>query len=389
MTLAPANLSSDPLSARSAASGHLVVDLKALAENYTTLCRTMTAGKMTASVVKADAYGLGMKEAASLLATQGCHHFFVATTQEALDLRVLLPEAEIYVLCTALTQAGHDYIVHNIYPVLNNLHDLALWRQYARQHDRSLPAALHFDTGMNRLGFEEAEARDLIADPALMSGTDIKLVMSHLVSADEKDNPLNQQQQEKFAAIAQHFPNALKSLANSSGLFRGPAYHFDLGRPGMALYGLNPTPEAKNPMKNVVSLHTRILQIRHVKKGESIGYNATHHFKRPGLTATIGMGYADGFSRTHSGKAHVYWQGIACPVVGRVSMDLVTVDLSHLRESVPRAGDSLEILGVHQDADTLSKSAGTIGYEILTSLGRRYQRTYLPASRASAAALSS
>lgn len=373
--LSPASQSSG-----STAAGTLAINLKAFTDNYGILCGQVSPNTIVSSVVKANAYGLGVEEMAPALFAKGCRIFFVATTQEALCLRALLPQAEIFILCALIDKAGEEYIHHNIHPVLNSLHDLALWRHLARKHNRTLAAALHIDTGMNRLGLEEAEVQTLMQDAALLSGLDIQLVMSHLISADESGSPLNQQQCDKFKSFISYFPNARKSLANSSGIFRGTDYHFDMVRPGMALYGLNPTPETKNPMNPVVTLEARILQIRHVKAKETIGYNATYSFKGPSLTATVGLGYADGFCRVHSNKSFLYWQGIACPVVGRVSMDLVTVDLSHLRGMLPQTGDYLEVIGPHQSADELAQSAGTIGYEILTSLGQRYHRIYRAAT---------
>lgn len=358
------------------AHGRLTINLGAIAANHDILSRKVGPACQLAGVVKANSYGTGLDRVAPTLFARGCRRFFVATPAEALTLRQILPLAEIAVLGGGLPEARDDYIRYQIEPVLNSLHDIALWREAARQIDKPLPAIIHLDTGMNRLGLAEDEACTLIADPALRRGLDIILVMSHFACADEKYHPLTQRQYECFADFARHFPQARKSLANSSGIFRHQDYHFDMVRPGMAIYGLNPTPEAPNPMQSVVTLEARILQTRTLKKGETIGYSATHIFNAPALTATVALGYADGFHRAHSGKAKLYWQGIPCPVVGRVSMDLVTVDLSHLQAPLPQAGDWLEVLGPHQSADQLAESAGTIGYEVLTNLGTRYPRIY-------------
>lgn len=357
----------------------LTVDLGAIAANHDVFRHRVGTACDIAGVVKANAYGTGMDRVAQTLFQKGTRRFFVATPDEAFSLRQILPLAEIAVLGGGLPYNTEAFVDAHIEPVLNGLHDIALWRDAARKRDKILPAIIHLDTGMNRLGLSADEAEALIRDPALLRGLDVIIVMSHFACADEKFHPLTDTQYERFRKFSEHFPRAKKSLANSSGIFRNTDYHYNMVRPGMATYGLNPTPEAPNPMNPVVKLEARILQTRHVKNGDTIGYSATHTFKGAGLTATIGLGYADGFHRAHSGKAKVFWQGVACPLVGRVSMDLVTVDLSNLPAPLPQPGDWLEALGPHQTADQLADVAGTIGYEVLTNLGKRYQRIYLDA----------
>lgn len=358
------------------AFGRLMIDLGAVAANIDIFRQQVGAACDIAGVVKADAYGTGMAQVAPVMFHKGARRFFVATPEEAFALRQILPLAEIAVLGGGLPGCADDFIDAQIEPVLNSLHDIALWRDCARRRDKMLPAIIHLDTGMNRLGLSLEEGQALVNDPAQLRGLDVIIVMSHFACADEKYHPLTDTQYGHFRSFAQHFPQAKKSLANSSGIFRSKDFHYDMVRPGMASYGLNPTPEAKNPMHPVVRLEARILQTRNIKKGDTIGYSATHTFKNAGLSATVALGYADGFHRAHSGKAHLYWNGVACPVVGRVSMDLVTVDLSNLKGVLPQAGDYLEVLGTHQDADKLAESAGTIGYEVLTNLGARYKRYY-------------
>jgi len=372
-----------PLSQGDSAFGRLTVDLKAVAANHDIFRNQVGAPCEIAGVVKANAYGTGLAPIAATLFAKGSRRFFVATPDEGFSLRQILPLAEIAVLGGGLPYHSDAFVEAHIEPVLNSLHDIALWREAARRRDKTLPAIIHLDTGMNRLGLPAHEAETLINDPALLCELDVIIVMSHFACADEKFHPLTVTQHESFRKFAAHFPHAKKSLANSSGIFRSKDFHFDMVRPGMATYGLNPTPEAKNPMHPVVALEARILQTRNVKAGDTIGYSATHTFKGTGLTATVALGYADGFHRAHSGKASLYWQGIACPLVGRVSMDLVTVDLSNLQGKLPQSGDWLEVLGPHQSADQLAVSAGTIDYEILTGLGPRYQRIYLPSSLSS------
>ncbi len=362
------------------ASAWLTVDLSALAENYRILRAKTTTGCRTAAMVKADGYGLGAAAVSTRLYDEDCRDFFVATLDESLSLRKNLSaggrsDAFIGMLGGVIPEACADYEALEITPVLNSLHDIEVWRAHAQKAGKRLPAVLHIDTGMNRLGLRPEEARTLASDKSARDGIDLKLIMSHFACSDEKDHPMNEAQAQKFAQTAALFPGVPKSLANSSGVFRSSAYHHDMIRPGMALYGLNPVPELKNPMRPVAYLNARILQMRPVKAEETVGYSATHTFKRDSMIATLSVGYADGFLRSSSGRAVFYYKGAACPLRGRVSMDLVTVETGHLAQQ-PQPGDVMEILGEHQDADTLAATAGTIGYEILTSLGPRYYRVY-------------
>lgn len=350
----------------------LTVDLGAIAENYNLVRRTVGPSCVASAVVKADSYGLGMAPVVAALENQDCPLYIVATPDEALALRPLTAKP-ILALGGTFGTAADDYIRHNITPALNSLEAIADWRNAARRHGIRLPAALHFDTGMNRLGLATRETAALLDDPAALDGLDVTLVMSHFACADEAGHPLNKQQYERFAVIAARFPKARKSLANSSGTFRDPAWHFDMVRPGQALYGLNPTPEAPNPVRPAVSLEARILQVKTALKGETVGYGASHKLNKDTVVATTALGYADGIFRSLGNKGTLYHQGRACPVIGRISMDYVTVDLG---TAPARPGDMLEVLGPHQSADDLASSAGTIGYEILTALGGRYRRIY-------------
>lgn len=361
----------------STASGVLSIDLKALADNYRLFQQKVGPKRQVAGVVKADAYGLGLEPIVKKLTELDCPQFFVATLEEAIQLRQINKETPVAVLGGLFKGAEKEYIAHHILPVLNSPDDIGRWQQLARDKQEKLPAFIHFDMGMNRLGLSPDETKQLISTPDMLDGLDVQLIMSHFACADEKDHPLTKKQAHNFANIAQHFPNAKISLANSPGLFRDERYHYDMVRPGYALYGGNPTPEMKNPMKPVVELMVRVLQIRQNKKGESIGYGASHIFNKDTLSATVALGYADGFLRSGSNQAILYWNGQPCPVIGRVSMDLVTVDLSRITENLPVAGDSLEVLGPHQTIDDLAEASDTIGYEILTSLGKRYHRQYI------------
>ncbi len=344
----------------------LTVSLNAIEQNYKKF-QSMTEAAV-AGVVKADAYGTGMLQVAKTLHKAGCRHFFVATPEEAAALRMQDADSQIMVLGGLYEGAEEFYAGRGIIPVLNSKDDVKRWSDLARKLDSKLPGVLHYDTGMNRLGLGEEDMPDT-------GSLDLRLIMTHFACSDEQGHPMNERQAHAFERIIRAFPNVSKSLSNSSGLFRNKKWHYDLVRPGYALYGGNPTPEAKNPMRSVVSLKTRILQTRVIKTGESAGYSATHVFNKPTRIATVALGYADGFLRSASNKAKLFWGDHACPVVGRVSMDLIIVDIGHLAEN-PQAGEWLEVLGPHQSVDDLAKDCGTIGYEILTSLGPRYLREY-------------
>ena len=344
----------------------LTVDLKALTANYK-LLQSMTKADV-AGVIKADAYGTGAVPVFKALRKAGCGTFFVATPEEAMELRSVDDAPQIMVLGGLYEGAEDFYAARGIIPVLNSMEECERWAKTAGTFGQKLPAVFHYDTGMNRLGLGPDEL-------PVTQAFNVRLIMSHFACSDEKGHAMNERQAALFARVAAAYPKAYKSLSNSSGIFRSKSWHYDLVRPGYALYGGNPTPETKNPMKRVVSLKTRILQTREVKRGESAGYNATHIFHRDTTTATVALGYADGFLRSASNKAKLYWGDQACPILGRVSMDLVIVDIGHLAEH-PQAGEWLEVLGTHQGIDDLAADCGTIGYEILTSLGPRYSRVY-------------
>lgn len=321
-----------------------------------------------AGVIKADAYGTGARQVFEILRAQNCTRFFVATPEEALSLDG--KDCDIFVLGGLYHGVEDVYRDGGIIPILNSAGDIARWAAHSRKLGMKLPAALHVDTGMNRLGIGTAYNKEDL------DALDLKLVMSHFACSDEKDHPMNDAQARDFAAFVTAFPSVPKSLSNSSGLFRNKDWHHDIVRPGYALYGGNPMPEDINPVRPVVSLDVRILQTRQVKKGQSAGYNATHVFEKDTRLATVAMGYADGFLRSGSNKAKLFWNGQPCPIVGRVSMDLIIVDIGGITGVKPEEGNWLEVLGPSQSVDQLATDCSTIGYEILTSLGRRYHRVY-------------
>jgi alanine racemase len=361
-------------------SAVLTVDLAAIVENHRLLHRTSKL-RSAAAVLKADAYGLGAERVGPALARAGVRSFFVATLEEGLALRACLdavvPASSIYVLGGPLPGSESLYQEHHLMPVINSLGQLESWRRFNKAREQVLPAALHIDTGMSRMGFPRQEVEKLAEYPALLEGTLPLLILSHLVAAEEPSHPMNRLQLEAFRAGLALLPKVPASLANSSGIFLGDDYHFDMVRCGAALYGVNPTPGKANPMKQVVQLKAKILQIRWIDAPQSVGYGATHKVSRPARIATISAGYADGLLRSLSNRGKVWAAGREVPVVGRVSMDFLTIDITEIEPDAIAPGDSVEILGSHRDADNLGAEAGTIGYEILTGLGRRYHRVYL------------
>jgi len=342
-----------------ASPGRLTIDLDAIAGNWRKLC-DLAAPAAVAGVVKADAYGLGMDRVAPALHRVGCSLFFVAGLEEGASLRALLPDIEIAVLSAPVEGFQTAYRDYRLLPVLNHPGDLAAWP--------GEDAVLHIDTGMTRLGLDPADA-------AALDRRRFRLVMSHLACADEPDHPLNEAQRRLFAELAARF-DAPASLANSSGIFLGPGYRFDTARPGMALYGLNPTPGEANPMQPVVRLEGRVLQVREVDRPLTVGYGATAEVRAGQRLATVAAGYADGYLRAASPRAGALLHGRRAPLVGRVSMDSIVVDVTGLPPGSVKPGDWAVLIGEGMDADALAEAAGTIGYEVLTSLGARYARSW-------------
>lgn len=352
----------------------LDISLAAIAHNWRTLSERH--GGPVAAVLKADAYGLGAAHVAPHLHAQGCRHFFVAHLSEALPLRPLLPGAMLAVLNGLWPGDAPAYSAHGIAPVLGSLAEVADWSVHARAVGRPLPALLHVDTGMNRLGLPPAEVDQLAATSSLLDGVEVLYVMTHLVSAEAPNDPINTEQRARFHAACARLPPAPRSLANSSGIFL-PGFGSDLARPGAALYGVNPTPGQPNPMQDVVRLRARILQVRDVPPGGRVGYNGVWTAGRPSRIATVSVGYADGYPRALTNTALAHFDGHPVPLVGRVSMDLTTFDVTDAPGAQP--GAWLDLIGPHMPVDEVARRAGTNAYEILTQLGPRYQRTYIGA----------
>jgi alanine racemase len=359
--------------------GVLTIDLDAIVANWRKLEKTAVPSEC-AGVIKANAYGCGVDPVARALAGVGCKTFFVATVDEARSARAAVPEANLYVLDGFFQNCGDAFAEINARPVIGDLNELAEWDMFCRRSGWSGGAAIHVDTGMNRLGLTVAEAQGIV--PRIgAGGHGITLVMSHLACAEVPHHPLNAKQLASFREIAGLFSGVPASLANSSGIFLGQPFQFDLVRPGSALYGVNPTPEADNPMQPVVDLKARIAQIRTIERGEAVGYGGTWTARRPTRLAIVSAGYADGYFRAASANdgtrgAEVVVAGRRCPIAGRISMDLLAVDITDLDKSAVRRGHMVTLIGEGITVDELAHHFGTIGYEVLTSLGARYARIY-------------
>ena len=357
----------------------LEIDLAGIAANWR-LLRDRAAPAGCAAVVKADAYGLGAPRVGVALAAAGCRRFFVATLGEAIALRAVLPDScEIAVLNGPVRGSAEEFTEHRLVPVLNDPGQIAEWRELgARRGAAGGPysAMLQIDTGMARLGLTPREF-DRFAETSPADGAiGWRAVLSHLACADTPDHPLNEAQRLHFAAAHARRAGWPASLAASSGIFLGRPFHFDFVRPGAALYGVNPQPGTPNPMRQVVRLNARILQIREVDAGQPVGYGAAQVMAAAGRLATVAVGYADGWLRSSSHRGTGVIGGRCVPLVGRVSMDLAVFDVSGIDPDLARPGGFIELLNEAHGVDAAAAEAGTIGYEVLTALGRRHHRVY-------------
>lgn len=354
----------------------LSIDLSALGSNYRKFAKL--AGKANcAAAVKGDAYGLGLTPVVKSLWAEGCRSFYVARPEEGQTLRGILPKATISVLDGLYEGHASFYRKHQLVPALTTVSQINDWVK----NGKSAPCALHVDTGINRAGLQPADWLAFTGNDNLLRKLNIRMLMSHLACGDDDQSPMNQQQLDRFRAIRNAVPHLAASLANSPGIFLGKPYHFDEVRPGIGLYGGNPTPYQKNPMKPVVTLNVRVLQIRKLQKGDTVGYSATWTAQRPSRIAVIAAGYADGVARKLSssqnqGPAQVYFAGQRCPIVGRVSMDMMTVDVTDVPERKLAKVTHAELFGKNISIDEAAGWAGTISYELLTHLGKRYARVY-------------
>ena len=361
------------------ATGILTIDLDAIVTNWRKL-NSQAVPADCAAVVKADAYGFGITQVTRALAKAGCRTFFVATLDEARAAREVTSTSAIYVLDGFFPGAGDQYAKIDCRPVIGDATELAEWDAFRKTSGWDGQAAIHIDTGMNRLGFRIMEAQALLR--RIKNGNHgISLVMSHLTSAEMLHDPANGRQVAAFREIASLFSGVPASLANSSGIFLWPQFQFDLVRPGAALYGVNPTPEADTPMLPVVDLKVRVAQVRNIEKGEHVGYGGTWTARQPTRLAIVTAGYADGYFRAacsidNMRSAEAMVAGKRCPVAGRISMDLMAIDITALPPGSTRRGALVSLLNNEITVDELAHHFGTIGYEVLTSLGKRYTRVY-------------
>lgn len=377
-------------------SSRLSINLDAIAQNWLLLKKKLKNGADCAAVVKADSYGLGAAAISRALFLQGCRHFFVAQYAEGLKVQTALADVAkafphspisaapvvvdapvVYVLEGPCGAPAAEFIQNGLVPVLNSPADIAAWRAAAAGAGRKLPCLLHIDTGMNRLGLTGTEVQALAADKDTWAALDVRYAMSHLACADDAAHPKNAEQLDLFRQLSAALGRPLRlSFANSSGIFLGPDYHFDLARPGCAIYGINPLGGASNPMQGTAHFEGRILQSRMIDRAGSLGYGAGYAVTAGQKCVTVSIGYADGYLRSLTGRGKVYIGGQACDVIGRVSMDSIIVATDHLPQQ-PAAGDWAEIIGPHQTVDDVAAQAGTIGYEIFTGLGARTPRLYI------------
>jgi alanine racemase len=371
--MTPASISPSPLPA----GGRVTVDVGALVDNWRAVAAEAR-GAETAAVLKADAYGCGLQSVAGALAAAGCNTFFVALLEEGVRLRRTAPGAAIYVLNGLLPGGARDYIANDLRPVLGSMPEIDEWAA-AKRAGAPTGSAIHIDTGINRLGLTIAEAGPIAADRTLVTAITPSLLMSHLACADTPAHPLNRGQLAAFGEVRTLFPGVPASLANSAGSFLGPDYRFDMVRPGIALYG-GRFAEDRPALKPVVTLEARVVGVRDAAPGETVGYGATQTIAAPSRLAILSAGYADGYHRAASSRdghpgARVFLNGRMAPIVGRVSMDLMTVDVTGIPDA--KRGDWAELFGPSVPVDEVAAHAGTIGYELLTALGPRYERRYV------------
>ncbi|MDD3182761.1 MAG: alanine racemase [Alphaproteobacteria bacterium] len=356
-------------------SPYALINLSRIAANYCFLCDNASPTEVGAAV-KANAYGLGMEEVAQTLFDAGCRTFFTAHFEEALALREIIHYAVITPLHGVDPGSFEEAAEKNITPMLNHLTAIKAWASFAREKEMHLPAMIHLDTGMNRLGLPSSEQGALAQNPELLDGIEILAWVSHLACADDVTSPMTPEQLARMKEALVRLPKAPVSLCNSSGIFWGADYLFDLARPGIALYGGNPTPHLPNPMQGVIELCSPILQVHEATTESTVGYGATHRFTRPSRVAVIALGYADGYHRTLHNKGTVMIGTHPAPVVGRISMDLITIDVTDVPENALALGAPVTLIGPHRPIDVAAQEAGTIPYELLTAIGNRVQRVY-------------
>lgn len=360
----------------------ITIHLPRIIDNYQ-LLRSRYGGREVAAVVKADGYGLGAAPIAHALLQAGCSKFFVATIEEGIQLREALMDwpsplpspkgrgGAIGVFSGPFAGEEAGFRAHQLTPVMNHPAQLERWMKSGGGD-----YLLHVDTGMTRLGFTTSELRAIGDKKPQLISEKPRYVMSHLACASEPEHAKNAEQLARFGEAAAKFPGVPTSFCNSAGIFLGPEFHGDLARPGCALYGITPNAGKPNPMAHVADIEAPIIMIRTLDRDETVGYGATKAMPKGSRVALLQIGYADGFMRALGNKLAAYLGATPCPILGRVSMDMVAVDVSHLPESALAPGDWLALCSEHQPVDVLAEAAGTIGYELFTRIGNRVSREY-------------
>ena len=361
-------------------TARLSVNLGAIKANYNIL-RALAGSADCVGIVKANAYGMGMDAVSKALWSQGCRTYGVALLSEAAVLRQYLPDADIFVLNGLMKGAAGDYHHLQLRPALASIEEVEEWSLYCRTNEVRLPAAIHVDTGINRLGIEYEDAITFFQNDHACEDFELCMLMSHLACADEPTHPLNQKQIEKFTALRSCVPNVKFSLANSAGIISGPNAHFDVIRPGISLYGSNPIANSVVNLERVMTLEASVMQIRTAAMGQSVGYRETFVCQRPTKIAIIGLGYADGYPYSLSGtnsqtKAYVSISGHRAPIIGRVSMDMLGVDVTDLPEQMVSRAMMVEMIGENISLDGVAQASESNSYEVLARLGNRFERVY-------------
>ena len=362
------------------ADSAITIHLDAIVANWRYIDGLSALTTRTAAVVKANGYGLGSCAVATALARAGCELFFVASLAEAIELRTVFRQEghdDLPVMVLHGVQRGQesDFTAYHLEPVLNDLEQISRWRLHAAKTGTKLPALLHFDTGMTRLGLDADQADWLIQNRQALNGLELTYVMSHLVSGERIDDPVNDRQLANFNKFHSAFSTIPASLANSAGSFLGSNYHFSMTRPGIALYGIHPSEDLDSPLQPAFDWQARILQIRNAVAGDKVGYGGTHQLDRDSQIATLGVGYADGYSRRLGDMARVSIGGQIANVIGRVSMDSITVDVTGFDQETLSTG-AASLFHADYRIEKMASDAGTIPYEIMTSLGHRAERHY-------------
>lgn len=355
----------------------LEINIDSIIHNYQ-LINNKVGNTECAAVLKADAYGMGASVIAKALDRAGCSTFFVATIDEGIELRTCFSRNENKIAVLSGFLEGSEDIFYNnkLTPVLNDIEQIKKWDLYNKQKKISAPSILHIDTGMNRLGLTVSEFYDIIRRPTVLKELHVGWIMTHLACGDQPHNIMNKKQLSVFLNAKKKFPNVKASLANSAGVFLGESYHLDMVRPGIALYGSGFGSIPSNPLKQVIKVYSRILQIRTLSRGTSVGYGASYRVSEATRVATVGLGYADGYLRSLSNCSWVFFNGVKLPVIGRISMDYITVDITKIASEKIKTGDFIEIIGDKFTLDDLATVANTVPHELLTRLGTRHHRIY-------------